>query len=253
MNEYSVFPKKDLLFGIHPVISAISQGKSISKILLQQGAAGEGIIELKRLASENQIPIQLVPQVRLSKLTRGNHQGAIAFVSQIEFQDIEQIVPLLFESGQIPLIVVLDQVTDVRNLGAIARSAECAGAHAIVFPDKGSAEVNADAIKTSAGALLKIPVCRVRNLKICLHFLKQSGIHLVACTEKSGRDLFSVDFRLPAAIVLGNEQTGLSSEAIRICDDLAAIPMKGKTGSLNVSVAAGIFLFEAIRQRTQEA
>lgn len=250
MIESQGYSKKDILFGIHPVISAIQNAKSISKILLQQGISGEGFAELKHLAAEHGIPVQPVPLVRLNKFVKGNHQGVIAFVSQMEFHQLEDILPAIFERGEIPFFIVLDQITDVRNMGAIARSAECAGAHALIVPEKGSAEINGDAIKTSAGALLKIPVCRVRNLKITLHYLRQSGLHLIACTEKGNRDYFDCDFTLPTAIIMGNEQTGISSEVIRIADQLGKIPMLGTTGSLNVSVAAGVFLFEAVRQRS---
>jgi len=249
MSEANSYSKKDILFGIHPVISAIQTGKSVSKVLLQQGTSGEGMAEVRSLANEHGIPVQMVPLVRLNKFIKANHQGVIAFMSQLEYQHIEDIIPQIFERGQIPLLVVLDQITDVRNLGAIARSAECAGAHAIIVPEKGTAEMNADAIKTSAGALLKIPVCRVKNLKITLHFLRQSGLHLIACTEKGNQNYAKCDFTLPTAIIMGNEQTGISPEVIRIADQLGKISMVGTTGSLNVSVAAGIFLFEAVRQR----
>jgi|688.fasta_scaffold26913_3 23S rRNA (guanosine2251-2'-O)-methyltransferase len=251
MTNSTGYAKKDILFGIHPVISAIKAGKSVSKLLLQQGASGEGLAELRQLANESGIPVQMVPVVRLNKLSAANHQGVIAFISQMEFHQLEDIIPAIFERGEVPLLVVLDQITDVRNMGAIARSAECAGAHALIVPEKGSAEINGDAIKTSAGALMKIPVCRVRNLKISLHYLRQSGIQLIACTEKGNRDLFHCDFKLPLAIIMGNEQTGISPEVIRIADQLGKIPMSGTTGSLNVSVAAGVFLFEAVRQRAK--
>ncbi len=252
MIDSQGYSKKDILFGIHPVISAIQTGKSVSKVLLQQGASGDGIAELRHLANENGIPVQVVPIVRLNKFISGNHQGVIAFISQMEFHQIEDLLPSIFERGEVPLLVVLDQITDVRNMGAIARSAECAGAHALIVPEKGSAEINGDAIKTSAGALMKIPVCRVRNLKITLHFLRQSGVHLIACTEKGNQDYFACDFTLPTAIIMGNEQTGISPEVIRIADQLGKIPMFGTTGSLNVSVASGVFLFEAVRQRKSE-
>ena len=250
MTDSQGYSKKDILFGIHPVISAIQSAKSISKILVQQGIAGDSFAELRHLAQEHGIPVQMVPLVRLNKFIKGNHQGVIAFVSQMEYHQLEDILPQIFEKGEVPFFVILDQITDVRNMGAIARSAECAGAHGLIVPEKGSAEINGDAIKTSAGALMKIPVCRVRNLKITLHYLRQSGLNLIACTEKGNKDYFECDFTLPTAIIMGNEQTGISPEVIRIADQLGKIPMHGSTGSLNVSVAAGIFMFEAVRQRS---
>jgi 23S rRNA (guanosine2251-2'-O)-methyltransferase len=165
MTNSTGYAKKDILFGIHPVISAIKAGKSVSKLLLQQGASGEGLAELRQLANESGIPVQMVPVVRLNKLSAANHQGVIAFISQMEFHQLEDIIPAIFERGEVPLLVVLDQITDVRNMGAIARSAYCAGVHAIVVPFADAAPVTDDAIKTSAGALLQIPVCREKNLK----------------------------------------------------------------------------------------
>lgn len=241
--------QNELLFGLRPVIEAIHAGKEIEKLFLQEGLHGPLSGELRQLIKEHNIVHQFVPIEKLDRITRKNHQGVVGFISPIQYQSIENIVPILFEQGKNPLILVLDRITDVRNFGAIARTAECAGVDAIVIPTKGAAQINPDAIKTSAGALHKIAVCRETNLKNTLDFLKDSGIQLVACTEKTDSKYFSIDYTPPTAIILGSEEDGISPEYLKKCDYKAMIPLMGEIGSLNVSVANGIILFEANRQR----
>ena len=242
--------KKDsMIFGIRPVIEAIGAGKEIDKILLQKGLRGELFQELFAKARELNIPLQIVPLDRLNRITRKNHQGVIALVSQISYHDLEQVIPLAFELGRVPLVLILDHITDVRNFGAIARSAEVAGADAIVIPARGAAAINEDAMKTSAGALNIIPVCRVNRLEDAASFLKQSGLKLVAASEKAEKDYNMEDFSVPLAIIMGSEDEGVSVSLMKNCDSLLRIPQRGGIASLNVSVAAGVFLFEALRQR----
>lgn len=241
--------KSITVFGIRPVIEAVNAGKTIDKIMIQQGLTGELFAELKKLIQQHQIPFQYVPYQKLQQISSKNHQGIIAFISQLEYEDIEAIVPQLFEAGQMPFILILDKITDVRNFGAICRTAECAGVHALVIPSRGGAQINADAIKTSAGALHKIPVCREHNLKNTINFLKESGLAIVGCTEKTDDLIFEGDFKRPLAVIMGSEETGISPEYLKMCDQKLKIPMHGSIQSLNVSVAAGVIIYEALRQR----
>jgi 23S rRNA (guanosine2251-2'-O)-methyltransferase len=196
-----------------------------------------------------EISAQQVPVEKLNRITGKNHQGVIAFLSEVTYVDITTLLPSIFEKGDDPLILLLDGVSDVRNFGAIARSAECAGVHAIVIPASGSAAINADAIKTSAGALHRIPVCRHRDLLTVMRFLKESGLRLFAATEKATDSMYATDMRGPAGLILGSEDTGISAQLLKISDSWVSIPMKGTIASLNVSVAAGVVLFEMLRQR----
>jgi 23S rRNA (guanosine2251-2'-O)-methyltransferase len=205
--------------------------------------------ELWKLVRLKRINYKHVPLEKINRLTRKNHQGVFAFISPIDFHNIEDVVPALYEQGKNPLILVLDRITDVRNFGAIARTAECAGVDAIIIPEQNAAAINADAIKTSAGALHKITVCRTWNLKLALQFMKESGIQLVGCTEKTQDLMYKPDYTPPTAIILGSEEDGVSPEFLKICDARAKIPLAGKIASLNVSVATGIILYEVIRQR----
>lgn len=238
-----------LVFGIRAVIEAIDSGKEIESLFVQRGLSGELFRELKELLKEKGILFQQVPVEKLDRITRKNHQGVIAVISPITYQRIEDLVPQIYESGKAPLVLILDGITDVRNLGAIARTAACAGVDALVVPTRGSAEVNPDAIKTSAGALYKIPVCRHESLQQVVKFLQESGIQVVACTEKTEQTIYTPDFTLPTAIVMGAEDTGISDSIIRYADALTKIPMFGEIASLNVSVSAGVIIYEAIRQR----
>jgi 23S rRNA (guanosine2251-2'-O)-methyltransferase len=241
--------EKDFIFGIRAVIEAIKADKLIDKLIIRRGLTGELSHELMNVINEHQIPYQLVPNERISRITQKNHQGVIAFISPIEFQNIEQIIPSLFEAGKTPFVVILDKVTDVRNFGAITRTAECAGVDAIIIPEKGSARISGDAVKTSAGALHKIPVCRVQNLLSTLKFLKSSGLQIVAATEKAEEFYYQTDFTVPTAILLGSEDQGVELEYLRISDKLVKIPILGEIDSLNVSVAAGILIYETVKSR----
>jgi len=238
-----------MVFGIRAVMEAIDSGKEIESLFIQRGLAGPLFMELKQLLITNQIAYQQVPVEKLNRITRKNHQGVIGVISPITYLRTEDVLPFIYEKGEVPLLVLLDGVTDVRNFGAIARTAACAGAHAIIVPKKGSAEVNPDAIKTSAGALYKIDVCREDNLAKTVKFLQESGVQVVVCTEKTSETIYSVDHTVPTAFVLGSEEYGVSQELIRIADHLVRIPMVGEIASLNVSVSAAIALYEAVRQR----
>lgn len=236
---------------MRPVLEAIESGKPLEKVFLEEGARGELMTQLRRRLKELEIPHQVVPSYRFHKLSANhkNHQGVVAFVSPVEYVEIEEVVQQVFENGDTPLILVLDKVTDVRNFGALARTAECMGVHAILIPGKGSATITDDAIKTSAGALLKIPVCRAHNLKTSLEYLKDSGLMLAAATEEGTTDSWDADLKGPLALIMGNEETGVSPEYIKRCDLELRIPLKGTIESLNVSVAAGMLLYECVRQR----
>lgn len=240
---------EQMIYGIHPVAEALRAGKEFDRVFIHRGARGEGIQQLKQELKANGVFWQDVPLEKLNRFTRKNHQDIVAFIASIQYQPLEEVLPSLFERGETPLLLVLDRITDVRNFGAIARSAECAGVHAIVIPERGSVSVTADAIRTSAGALNRIPVCKVRDLKQAAGYLQESGLVLAAATEKGKESYFDADLSRPLAIVMGSEEDGISNDMIRICDHLLRIPMMGNVGSLNVSVASGILLFEAVRQR----
>ncbi len=237
------------VYGIRAVMEAIESGKEIESLFIQRGLSGPLLNELKQLIKEHGISYQQVPIEKLNRITRKNHQGVIGVISPIAYQRVEDVLPIIFEKGEVPLFLILDGITDVRNLGAIARSAECSGVHALVVPSKGSAEINPDTIKTSAGALYKIQVCREDSLSKTVKFLQESGVKVVVCTEKTKDLIYDVDFTGPTAIIMGSEESGVSDDLIRVSDDLAKIPMYGEIGSLNVSVASGIVLYEAVRQR----
>lgn len=230
-------------------MEAIEAGKEIEKVLVQQG--GKGILgkELKDLLQKQSIPIQTVPIEKLNSISRQNHQGVVAFVSPVAFGNLDNIIAQVFEDGEVHKLLMLDSITDVRNFGAICRTAECMGVHAVIIPDKGAAQINEEAIKTSAGALYNIPVCRVKSLSGALEQMQQSGIKVIACSEKKDQALEEVDMSVPTCIIMGSEESGISNELIRKADDIAKVPMVGKTSSLNVSVAAGIALYELTRQR----
>ncbi len=241
-------PQKDMIFGIRAVIESIHAGKNIDRILLRRDMSNDLYKELMQLIKELNIPIQKVPVERLNRITMKNHQGVIAFISPIVYQRIEDIIPTLYEEGHNPFVVVLDNITDVRNFGAIARTCECAGVNAIVIPMKGGAAINADAVKTSAGALLSIPVCREDSISNALKYLAASGLKLVAATEKAEQHYTAVSYDEPIAIVLGSEDVGIDPSHLRICHELVRIPILGNIESLNVSVAAGVMLYEVVRQ-----
>ena len=241
--------KNEMIFGIRAVIEAIEAGKEIDKILIKKDMQGELSKELFTALKDTFAPVQRVPVERLNRITRKNHQGVIAFISPIAYQRTEDIVPFLFEQGENPLLILLDGLTDVRNFGAIARTCECAGVNAIIIPAKNSVSVNADAIKTSAGALHTLPVCREKNLTQTIKYLKDCGFKIVAATEEGDYDYIKADYKNPTCIVMGAEDTGIPYEHLSLCDEWIKIPLFGKIQSLNVSVAAGILIYEAIKQR----
>lgn len=239
---------KDFLIGTRPVIEAIEAGKQIDKILVQKGLQSQTFQQLLPLIREHEIQYQIVPLDKLNRITRKNHQGIIAFVSPITFQKVDEIIARSFENGEDPFFLVLDRITDVRNFGAICRTAECVGVQAVVVPTRGSAPVNYDALKTSAGALNHLAVCKEDNLKTAIQFLKDSGLKVVGCTEKAENTLYNENLTGPLAIIMGSEENGVSPEYLKLCDFSVKLPMKGNIGSLNVSVAAGAILYETIRQ-----
>ncbi len=238
----------EIIFGIRPVAEAIEAGKQIERIYMRKGADGQLINDLKDLCYRYRLHIQEVPVEKLNRLTRGNHQGVVAQIAAIEYVPVEDIFERV-PDDETPLIVIFDGITDVRNFGAIARSAECAGAHGLIVPLKNSAPVNADAIRSSAGALTSIPVCRVGSIRNTIKMLQNEGYTVVAATEKSRKLLYDADFTRPTAIVLGNEERGVSKEVLKLCNEQLAIPMIGHIESLNVSAAAAVMLFEVVRQR----
>mgnify|MGYP006083897927 FL=1 len=241
--------EKNYIFGIRAIIEAVEAGKTIDKLFIQKGLHNDLFAELWKLVREKRINYKHVPLEKINRLTRKNHQGVFAFISPIDFHNIEDVIPKLYEEGKNPLILVLDRITDVRNFGAIARTAECAGVDTILIPEQNAAAINADAIKTSAGALHKVTVCRTWNLKLALQFMKESGVQLIGCTEKTQDNMYKADYTTPTAIIIGSEEDGVSAEFLKMCDSRAKIPMNGKIASLNVSVATGVILYEALRQR----
>lgn len=239
----------DTIYGIHAIKEAIQAGKQLNKLLVLRSETSSLLDGLLQMARTNNIPIQFVPKESHMFAADKNHQGVMAQVSPVAYYKLEDVLPTLFEEGKVPFIMVLDRVTDVRNFGAIARSAYCAGVHALVIPDQGSAQITDDAIKTSAGALHHIAVCREVNMKTVMELLNQSGLITVACTEKGNALISQVDFTVPIAVVMGNEETGISTDIIKRCTHLVKIPLEFGVQSLNVSVAAGIAAYEVVRQR----
>ncbi len=241
--------QEDFLFGTRAVIEALKAGKPVDRILLKSGLQNELFGELYQLIKELEIPFQYVPLEKLNRVTRKNHQGVIALISPIEFHRLEDLLPAIYEKGEDPLLLLVDQVTDVRNFGAMVRSAECAGVHAVIIPEKGSARIGGDAVKTSAGALHLVPVCRVRDIVAAVAYLQESGIRVIASTEKAQDLYYNLDLTGPLAIIMGSEDEGISPALLRKADLLAAIPVLGNIASLNVSVAASLMVYEAVRQR----
>lgn len=237
------------IFGIRAIIEAIKSGETIDKVFLQKGIRGELFQELETLLRKESISSSYVPVEKLNRLTRGNHQGAVAKISPVTFHDLEQLVMSVFESGKTPLFLLLDQLSDVRNFGAIIRTAECTGVDGIIIQKKGGAPVNGDTIKTSAGAVFKVPICKVDHIKDALFFLQASGIKLIAATEKTDNTIYDVSFKEPCAIIMGSEGKGITNSIIKLADDTAKLPLLGEIASLNVSVACGAFLYEVVRQR----
>lgn len=240
---------ENLIYGIRAVIETINSGQDLEKVFVQKGLKGDLIKELTGLMHSRQIPSSSVPVEKINSLTRKNHQGVVAFVSPVQYYNIEHVLPQVFESRRVPLILVLDKITDVRNFGAIARTAECMNVDAILIPTKGSVQINADAIKTSAGALNFIPVCRESNFKAAIQFLKDSGLQIVASTEKAESYFQDIDLMVPTAIIMGSEDEGISPAYLEMADKQVKIPIGGSIESLNVSAAAAMALYEVNRQR----
>lgn len=240
---------EDYIFGIRAVMEAITAGKDIDRVYIRKDLSGELASELFDLIRTHHIVTQRVPVERINRITRKNHQGVVARMSAVTYDSLDRLIPELYEAGVLPFVVVLDGVTDVRNFGAIARTCECAGADAIVIPVHDSVSVSADAVKTSAGALHHLPVCRESSVLSAVKQLKESGYQIVAVTEKADINYTRADYTTPVALVLGAEDKGISPEVLRIADTFVSIPMFGKIGSLNVSVAAGVTIYEVVRQR----
>lgn len=248
-------PKKDkrpdleYIFGIRAIMEAINAGKDFEKLFIKKDLKGELITELMELVGSTTIPVQKVPIEKLNRITQKNHQGVIGWASPIQYQNITDIIPTLYEQGKEPFILVLDGITDVRNFGAIARTADATGVDAILVSSKNSAAITPDAVKTSAGALLSIPVCRTPDLYRTVKELKNSGLKIMSASEKASDDYTKTELTGPIAIIMGAEDVGVSDELMELSHDLLSIPMLGKIGSLNVSVAAGVLLYETVRQK----
>jgi 23S rRNA (guanosine2251-2'-O)-methyltransferase len=241
--------KSPTIFGIRSVIEAINSGKSIDKVFIQKGLRGELFHELDKLLRKHSISTSFVPIEKLNRLTKKNHQGIVAQISPINFYELNDLVLSVIESGKTPLFLLLDQLSDVRNFGAIIRTAECTGVNGIIIQKKGGAPVNGDTIKTSAGAVFKVPICKVDHIKDAIYHLQSSGIKIIAATEKTDDTIYDVSFGEPCGIVMGSEGKGISNSVLKIVDSKAKLPMFGEIASLNVSVACGAFLYEAVRQR----
>ena len=237
------------LYGMHPVTDAVRQGRKFERILFRKGLEGEQFRALLDEVTQRGIPYQFVPGEKMNRIVKGAHQGVVAYLAQIDYVSFEEMVEGALSRKANPIFLLLDGISDVRNLGAIARSAECAGIDGIVVPERGSAAINADAVKTSAGALLRIPTARVPNLRTALYYFRDSDFQIVAASEKAEDAMYDVNFRKASVIVMGSESSGISEPVLSLCTVGARIPMSGQTGSLNVSVAAALVMFEAVRQR----
>lgn len=238
--------KQQIVYGLRPVIEALSSGQQVERVLVQNGLNSSLLNELRACLKEHDTPFQYVPMEKLNKMTTGNHQGVVATIAAVKYHSFMDLVEAIPEAAT---VVMLDHITDVRNMGAIARTAECTGVAALIVPDHGSAAINEDAIKTSSGALLRLPVCREQNLKTVVNLAKQYGYQVVAATEKGAVHYREVDYRQPTLLIMGNEETGISPDLLKMSDIRAKLPIVGEVASLNVSVAAGVFMYEALEQR----
>ncbi len=241
--------KSDIIYGIRTVIEAVKSGQHLERVFVQKSLKGDLYKELMLELHQTSTPISKVPSERINKFTKKNHQGVVALISPIQYHSLEHLIPQLYEEGKNPLILILDEITDVRNFGAIARTAECLGVHSLVIPSRGGAQVNEDAVKTSAGAFNYLPVCREQNLLDAARYLQDSGINIIACSEKTKKTLDQMDFTTPTAIIMGSEERGISNELMDLANEIAKVPMSGSIESLNVGVAAGMALYEVQRQR----
>ncbi len=242
--------KQTTIFGIYPIQEAVSSNTFIDKVFVQKGIENPKIdATIKDLEKKN-VSISFVPFEKLNKLTRGNHQGIVAITSPVSFHNMETIVEEVLSTEKTPLFLILDQISDVRNFGAILRTAECTGVDAVIIQKKGGAPVSGDAVKTSAGAIFKIPICKVDHIKDAIYYLQGSGVSTIGATEKTEQSLFDLELKEPLAIVMGSEDKGISKSVLSILDHKASLPLLGEINSLNVSVACGAFLYEVIRQRS---
>ncbi|MFN8255775.1 MAG: 23S rRNA (guanosine(2251)-2'-O)-methyltransferase RlmB [Bacteroidales bacterium] len=240
---------RNIIFGIRPILEAVNSGKDIDKVLIQRSTNNPLIKELHLALKNASVPFQYVLPDKLKAWNSKNHQGVVAFLSEITYYNIEDVIQQVYEKGDDPFVLVLDHITDVRNFGALARTAECAGVHALVIPEKGAASINADAIKSSAGALLKIPVCRSKNLVNTIKSLKDNGLQIISASEKAENHYYQLNYKIPSALVMGSEDTGISEPLLQLSDQIVSIPLAGTIQSLNVSVATGIILFERLKQK----
>lgn len=238
-----------MIYGFHPIAEALDEGKELDRLFIRRDLRSPEVSQLVNLARERNIPVLFVPEEKLNRLTKKNHQGMVGFLSTIEYALLEQLIPLIYESGKVPLLLLLDGLTDVRNFGAIARTAECAGVDAVVIPERNSVSVTADAIKTSSGALMRLPVCRVASIPDTIKLLQLNGYRVFTASEKAEVAYTEEEYLSPTAIVMGSEDKGASLESLRLSDGLIKIPQVGSIGSLNVSVAASIIVYEVFRQR----
>ena len=242
--------KTDTIYGTRAVMEAIHAGKEIEKIMIQSSLANDLIKELISLAREKQVPYTFVPQEKLKKFSTKNHQGVICILASVTYASLDNLIDRAYSEGREPFLLILDRVTDVRNFGAIVRTAECAGVDGIVIGEKGNAPITSDAMKTSAGALNHLSICREKDLKKTMKYLRENGIRVIACTEKANQNIFNVQLTGPIAVIMGSEEDGISDALLRDADELVKIPMKGKIGSLNVSVATGVAIYEVVRTRS---
>lgn len=242
--------KTEMIYGTRAVIEAIKAGKEIEKVMIQSSLANDLIKELISVARENQVPYTFVPQEKLKKFSTKNHQGVICLLASVTYASLDNLIDLAYSEGREPFLLILDRVTDVRNFGAIARTAECAGVDGIVIGEKGNAPITGDAMKTSAGALNHLSICREKDLKKTMKFLRENGIRIIACTEKASQTIYDIELTGPIAMIMGSEEDGISDTLLRDADELVKIPMKGKIASLNVSVATGVAIYEVVRERS---
>ena len=241
--------KEHQIFGIRAIIEAIQAGKEVDKVFIQQEASGELMKDLMKVLKRANVNFSYVPVEKLNRLTPSNHQGAIATISPISFYNLEKLIEEVIDSGKMPLFLILDAISDARNFGAIIRTAECTGVNGIIVQKAGSAPVNGDTVKTSAGAVFNIPICKVEHIKDAIFHLQGSGIKTVAATEKTEHTIYDINLNKPLAIIMGSEDRGINPSVLKIVDEKAKLPMFGTIGSLNVSVACGAFLYETVRQR----
>jgi len=240
---------KGIVFGTRPVLEVIKSEKEIEKIFIQKNTKRDILFSIISLCKKKNVNMSFVPKEKLNRITKKNHQGVICYISQIVYQPIDRIIQSCFEKGKEPLILILDRITDIRNFGAITRAGDCLGVDAIIIPSTGSALISSDAFKTSSGALHHVPICKEKNLINTIRYLKNSGLKIVCCTEKSDKEIYMCNYKIPTAIILGSEENGISSDLLKLSDEKVKIPMLGKLESLNVSSSASVVLYEAVRQR----